>query len=91
MAKKPTREGRLSDVAAIQNSPARDGRHEHFSMSIRPIENGHIVTTSHDKDGTYCHKERFMAERPVIADVTGGRDVGAGDESIKSAVDYLNR
>ena len=84
------RRGRLSDVAAIANSPAHDSEDEHFSMHIRPIEGGHIVSTSHGKHGEYKSTERFTTERPVIADVTGGRDVGVGDESLKSAVTYLN-
>lgn len=39
---------------------------EHVSVSIRPIENGFIVSHSRSSPKGYEHKETFHAKRPVI-------------------------
>lgn len=42
--------------------------HQHASVSVRKIDNGYIISRSHDgPKGEYKHTETFTAKRPKIS------------------------
>jgi hypothetical protein len=67
---------RLSDTMAVNPRPA--GSSEYHSRSVRKIENGHIVSESHEKDGEYSSREYFTRnpDRQVFGPDKGTGSVG---------------
>jgi len=59
---------RLNDTAALKTMPAPpDGRGRTYeSISVRPIDNGFVVSKTVEKDGDYKSSECYMPERPEL-------------------------
>lgn len=71
---------RLNDTASIAKRPASDVEH---SVSVRKIDNGHIVRSSTYNPGTgeYKCSEMFAKNPPKI----GGMMAGSGSEGSDAA------
>lgn len=82
---------RLNDTAAVQSMCPYESQSEHYSRTVRKIDNGYI--TSHyghgpnDPDGPN-NKEVFTADHPDLKDAS---NLGGNAGAMKRAVDYMNK
>lgn len=59
---------RLNDTIVLQRSPGRgkDMGNTSHTVSVRPIDNGFVVTESMCDNGNYKSHETFSEERPNL-------------------------
>lgn len=82
MAKK-----RLNDTAALTAAPVQE--HQHVSISVRKIENGHLVNeTRCGPGGEYENHEYFAKDPPKIEAIVKSRNPGTKG-SLADATSYL--
>jgi hypothetical protein len=67
------------------------GRCEYHSRSIRKIDNGHIVSESHEKDGEYSSREFFTKNPDRQISGPGKREGCVGGENLAGAMKELNK
>ena len=77
---------RLDDTSAIANTPLRGKGERMETTEIRKIENGYITRRTSYQDGDYSVAEIHSEGYPAP-----DRSSDAGSESMKRAVDHLNR
>lgn len=77
---------RLSDTAALVNSPGPSGVRETESAStdIRKIDNGWLTRRTHYDGRRAISTETFTPDRPDV-------DLGQGLDPMKRAKDYMNK
>lgn len=82
---------RLDDTAAVQGMVPYESQSEHYSRTVRKIDNGYLVRESHygpnGPDGP-TDKEVFMKNHPD--DKRMSSDVGSGG-AMKKAVEFMKR
>lgn len=81
---------RLNDTAAVIAMTPYESQNEHYSRSVRPIDNGYVVSEHHygpnSPDGPNC-KEFFTRDHPDLKDSSMGTNANA----MKRAVDYMKK
>ncbi len=77
---------RLNDTAAVPRGMGDSKGCSYESLSVRPIENGFLVTKTCDEDGKYTTKECFSQERPRMAEMKVAKQ---GNSSMSRATKYL--
>lgn len=53
-------------TAAVDVRGSTRGGHQHASVSVRPIDNGYIISHSHDGPKGYTHREVYVKTKPKI-------------------------
>lgn len=82
---------RLSDTAAVVAMVPYESQREHYSRSVRPIDNGYIVSEHHS--GPNCpdgpiSKEMFVHEHPSH---DTNSEIGRNGDAMKRAVEHINK
>ena len=78
---------RLSDTAALVHASDKSTT----SVSIRDVENGHMICKSSDGPAGYEYKEEFVTERPTISVHRAAADRRILGNSLSEAVAHVNR
>ena len=86
-----SKDKRLNDTAAVVAMAPYESQSEHYSRSVRKIDNGYIVSEhSHnpnDPEGP-THKEVFVRDHPDQKDAS---EMGGNGGAMKRAVDYMKK
>lgn len=82
---------RLNDISAVQAMNPYESQNEHYSKTVRKIDNGYIVHESHY--GPNCpdgptSKEVFVHEHPSH---DTNSEIGSNAGAMKRAVDFMNK
>lgn len=85
---------RLNDTAAVVAMAPYESQHEHYSRSVRKIDNGYVTSTcGHNPNDPLSYgngptsKETFTTEHPDKMDGELGRNAGA----MKRAVEFMKQ
>ena len=81
---------RLNDTAAVVGMVPYESQSEHYSRTVRKIDNGYLTTEYGNGPNDPCgptHKEVFSTEHPDHKDGM----VGGGGTAMKRAVDFMNK
>lgn len=72
---------RLSDTAVLASRPIKGEAKgcTYKSISVRPIDNGFVVSETTERDGDYKSTERYMPEAPKL-------EANYGDKSASSSM-----
>lgn len=82
---------RLNDTAAVQGMVPYESQSEHYSRTVRKIDNGYL--TSHhgcnpnDPEGP-IHKEVFTSDHPDLKDAS---HLGGNGSAMKKAVEFMKK
>ena len=82
---------RLNDTAAVVGMKPYESQHEHYSRSVRKIDNGYLTThygtNPNDPDGP-THSEVFTTGHPDHHD---SAELGTNGNAMKRAVEFMKR
>jgi hypothetical protein len=82
---------RLNDVAAVQAMIPYESQSEHYSKSVRKIDNGYVIREF--KHGPNCpdgpiEKEVFVRDHPDLKDAS---NMDGNGGAMKRAVEFMNK
>ncbi len=80
--------GKKKHGTAVDAPAGAVGRDSSYSISVRGIENGYIVSECRQSGGNYTHTERFSSTKPEI-DAPREPSTGPGSETLRAAVKSL--
>lgn len=82
---------RLNDTAGVQAMVPYESQSEHYSRSVRKVDNGYITRESHygpnSPDGP-IEKEVFTRDHPDMKDAS---EIGGNGNAMKKAVDFMTK